>query len=319
MSAAGRRSGVAMVAALTVLALLGVVVAATVATAVTSQRTIRAGQGAATALAAAEFAVATVLDDPSRYSLSTLVLGQPTHFAVSVQEPSTILADVAVTRLPDGILWFVGDAAIAGPDSARRRVNLVAEFPRVGPLPAAGVVARGDVALAADVSIGADTTGDADCAARGAAPRITVAPGVSATTGPGVAVEVSSVAADSNSYFLTTWQRAILSNGAPGVRRVSGDTTITGGVFGGILLVDGAVTVTGAWIVDGLVVAAGPIRAPSAGLSVSGALMSAYAGPGRAIDLTGATIRFAPCVVAAVLRRVSSPRPVRERAWAELY
>ena len=318
MNTGGRRSGVAMVAALTLLTLLGIIVAATVATAVTAQRAVRDEQGASTALAAAEFAVETVLGDPDRYSLATLALGQPARFAVSVPETSAIVADVAVTRLPDGILWLVGEAAIAGPDSARRRVNLVAEFPRAGPLPSAGVQAQGDVALAADVTIGVDTTGDADCAARGAAPWITVAPGASATTAPGVAIEVSSVAADSNSYFLTTWQRAMLSNGVAGVRRVSGDTTIAGGAFDGILFVDGAVTVTGAWVVDGMVVAAGPIRA-SAGLSVTGALLSAYSGPGRAVDLAGATIRYAPCVIAAALRRVSSPRPVRERAWAELY
>jgi hypothetical protein len=127
------------------------------------------------------------------------------------------------------------------------------------------------------------------------------------------------VAADSNSYFLTRWQRAMLSSTAVGVRRVSGDTTIAGGVFDGILLVDGAVTVAGPWIVTGMVAAGGPIRALAGGLNVTGALLSAYAGPGRAIDLSGAAIRFAPCVVAAALRRVSSPRLVRERSWAELY
>lgn len=305
-------------AALTLLTLLGIFVAATVATSVTSQRGVLAGQDAATALAAAEFAVATVLGDPTGYSLPTLALGQPAHFTVSVPETSTIAAGVTVTRLPDGVLWLVAGAAIAGPDSAERRVNIVAEFPRIGPLPVAGIEARGDVALAADVSFDADTSGDVDCAARGAVSRISVAPGASATVAPGIAIDVSGAAADSNSYFLTTWQRALLSSGAVIIRRVSGDTTITGGVFDGILLVDGAVTVTGAWIVNGMVVATGPIRA-SAGLSVTGALLSAYTGPGRAIDLAGATIRFAPCIVAAALRRVSSPRLVRERAWAELY
>ena len=305
-------------AALTLLTLLGIVVAATVATSVSSQRGVRAGHGAATAMAAAEFAVATVLADPTGYSLSTLALGQAAHFTVRVPETSAIDAGVTVTRLPNGVLWLVADAAIAGRDSAERRVNIVAEFPRVGPLPVAGIEARGDVALAADVSIGADTSGDVDCAARGVASRISIAPGSSATVAPEITVDISGAAADSNAYLLTTWQRTLLSSGAVIIRRVSGDTTIAGGVFDGILLVDGAVTVTGPWIVSGMVVATGPIRA-SAGLRVTGALLSAYAGPGRAIDLAGAAIRFAPCIVAAALRRVSSPRLVRERAWAELY
>ena len=319
MSVAGSRRGVALVAALTLLTVLGIVVAATVAISVTSQRGVHAGQSGATALAAAEFAVETVLGDPSRYSLSALALGQPARVTVPVVETSIVAANVVITRLPNGILWLVGDAALAGPDSAERRVNLVAEFPRVGPLPVAGVEARGDVGLAADVNIGADTTGEAECAARSATPRITIAPGASAAAAPGVAVEVSGVAADSNSYFLMAWQRTLLSGSPSSFRRVSGDTTIAGGVFDGILLVDGALTVTGAWAVNGMVVAAGPIRALAGGLTVTGALLSAYAGSGRAIDVSGATIRFAPCVVAAALRRVSSPRPVRERAWAELY
>lgn len=318
MSIVRSRRGVALVAALTLLTLLGIFVAATVALSVASQRGVRAGQAGATALAAAEFAVATVLGDPIGYSLATLRLGQPARFTVSAPETSTIGANVTVMRLQNGVLWLVADAAIGGPDSAERRVNIVAEFPRVGPLPVSGIEARGDVALAADVSIGADTSGDVDCAARNTASRISVAPGASATVAPGIAVDVSAAAADSNSYFLTTWQRSVLSSGAVVIPRVSGDTTIVGGVFDGILVVDGAVTVTGPWIVNGMVVASGPIRA-SAGLMVTGALLSAYAGPGRAIDLAGATIRFAPCIVAAALRRVSSPRPVRERAWAELY
>ena len=60
---------------------------------------------------------------------------------------------------------------------------------------------------------------------------------------------------------------------------------------------------------------------PAGGLTVTGALMS-FAAPtdgAAAIDLAGATIRYAGCTVARAFRVAFPPRPVRDRSWAELF
>src|SRR5262249_23612454 len=129
--------------------------------------------------------------------------------------------------------------------------------------------------------------------------------------------ETRAIAADSNSYLRTEHQRSIL-NSDLSVTHVIGDTTIAGGSFDGILIVDGALTITGPFHVTGLVVASGPVRS-SGGFTLTGALLAAYAAPDRALDLSGATLKFAPCVVAFRLRQSTVPRRVRERAWSELF
>ena len=313
------RRGIALVAALTLVTLSGIVVAALVASSVASQRAIRLGRSGATALSNAEYGVSTILAAPAAYQLATLPLGAPQHFDVLVAQTSTVSVDVAVTRLPHGVLWLVADAGVAGVDSGERRINLVARFPSVGPAPAAAIESRGDVSLAPGVTITTDTAGDADCAAGAGAPMVVTAPGATVAAPPGVKVETRAIAADSNSYFLTGPQRSMLG-GAAVVTQVAGDTTIAGGTFDGLLFVDGALTISGPFVVTGLVVATGLIRTAAGGaLNSTGAIVSAHAGPGPAFDLKTATIRFNPCVVAAVLRRVLLPRRVRDRSWAELF
>jgi hypothetical protein len=315
----GNRQGIALVAALTLVVLSGLVIAALVASSVTAQRSMRLGRTGATALASAEYAMSTVLGAPVAYQLATLPLGVPAKFGVLVPQTSSVYVDVAVTRLPRGVLWLVADAAVAGIDSGRRRVNMIARFPSIGPPPAGAIESRGDVSLAPGVTISTDTTGDADCAALFGAPMVVTAPGATVSASPGVNSEARAIAGDSNSYFLTVPQRAMLATSAV-VTHVVGDTTISGGSLDGILLVDGALTIAGPFVVTGLVVASGPVRTTAENaLNVTGAVVSAYAGPGPAFDLKTATIRFNPCVVAAVLRRAAPPRRVRERGWAELF
>jgi len=313
----GRR-GIALVGALALLTVSGIVVAALVASSVAAQRSMRLGGSDAAALASAEYAASSILAGASTYQLARLPLGVTQRFGIEVRQTSEIRVDVGVTRLPHGVLWLVADAVLRGLDSSERRINLVAQFPDLGPLPAAAIESRGDVSLADDVTIATDTTGDGECAARPGAPNVVAAGGTTVATAPGVLVETRSVAADSDSYLLNPRQRSILASG-PGVAHVVGDTTIGGGVFDGILLVDGALTITGPLVVTGIVVATGPIRTSGGRLSVTGALLSAYSGPGRAIDLAASSLRFAPCVAATVLRAAAMPRRVRDRAWAELY
>lgn len=316
MSFAGARRGVALVAALVFLTLLGTISAALVASSIGAQRATRLGFSAASTLAAAEAAVNTVLADPSGYQLATLPLGQTRYADFTLPQAPPV--QVAMTRLSDGVLWLVSDATVPGVDSAERRVNLVAQFPSPGPLPLAAIESHGDVTFSSDVTVATDTTGDADCAARPGTPQVVIAPGTIVEVPQGTSVDARGAARDSNSYFLMGWQRSLLAR-AIGVRRVMGDTTVGGGSFDGVMLVDGALTIAGPWIVTGLVVATGPIRTTAGGLSVTGALLSAFSGPGPAIDLGGAALRFAPCVVAASVRRTMVPILVPNRPWSELF
>jgi len=318
MSRRRGRRGIALVGALALLTISGIVVAALVASSITAQRSTRLGGSDAAALASAEYAASSILARASTYGLAGLPLGVTQRFDVAVEQTSELRVDVGVTRLPHGVLWLVAEAVLRGLDSSERRINLVAQFPDLGPLPTAAIESRGDVSLASDVTITTDTTGDAECAAGPSAPNVVAAGGASVAASPAIRVETRSVAADSDSYLLNPRQRSILGSG-PGVAHVVGDTTIGGGAFDGILLVDGALTITGSLVVTGVVVATGPIRTSGGRLSVTGALLSAYSGPGRAIDLAASSLRFAPCVAATVLRAAAMPRRVRDRAWAELY
>jgi hypothetical protein len=315
---AGRRCGVALIGALALLTVSGIVIAALVASSLTAQRAIGLGRSGETAMASAEYGVSTILAGASTYQLAKLQLGVAKRFDVPVKQTSEVYVDVEVTRLPRGILWMVSDAVVQGRDSSERRINLVARFPDLGPLPLAAIESRGDVSLAADVSVSTDTTGDAECAVRHGAPDVVTPPGASVAAAPAIRAETRSAAADSDSYLLNPRQRPILASG-PDVVHAVGDTTITGGTFDGILLVDGALTITGPLAVTGVVVATGPIRTSGGRLSVTGALLSAYTGPGRAIDLAASSLRFAPCTVATVFRASATPRRVRDRAWADLY
>jgi hypothetical protein len=115
-------------------------------------------------------------------------------------------------------------------------------------------------------------------------------------------------------------QLAVLDSNAA-VVHVHGDTTIAGGTFNGVLLVDGSLTVTGPFRATGLFIARGSIKAIAGGFSLSGAAM-AYGSPLRdttAVEIAHATIQYAPCAIANALRHAVPPRPVRQRGWAELF
>ncbi len=176
----GRR-GVALVGALALLTISGIVVAALVASSITAQRSTRLVGSDAAALASAEYAASSILAGASAYQLARLPLGVARRFDVMVEQTSELRVDVGVTRLPHGVLWFVADAVLRGLDSSERRINLVAQFPELGPLPAAAIESRGDVSLADDVTVTTDTTGDAECAARPGAPNVAAAEGATVT------------------------------------------------------------------------------------------------------------------------------------------
>jgi hypothetical protein len=299
--------------------LLGLMVAGAFAASLLGEQSSRLTQSDAVLAASADYAITSVLGDPRAYGLADLPLGQDRSFEVTVPDAAGVRATVVVTRLPAGVLWFVVDAAIGGVDQGHRRINVVARFPSPGAVPPAPVVARGNVVVRDSVSFGTDATGDPDCAVAGTLDVLT-ASGATVTAGDSTRVAALPIAGDSATYYMKSRQVALL-DGAESVVHVRGDTVITGGTFNGILLVDGSITVTGPFAVTGLVIARGAISASAGGLSITGAIM-AYGNPtrdGTAVEITNATIRYAPCAIANALKHAVSPRPVVQRSWGELF
>ena len=316
MSPARPRRGIALVMALTLLALLGLAIAGGMAHTVASQRAATLSQNAATLDAAADRALATVLADANAYGLSALRLGQTRAFNLDVADMPQLSTTVSVTRLTGGVLWMVAATASRADAGAGRRVNLVARFPTIGALPPAAIVTRGNLRLGDGVRFSVDTAQDDDCAAGPVAAAI-VAPGATVRAPNGVRVDTADVARDSATYYLTQAELASLAMAA-GVVHATGDTTIAGGTFEGILIVDGSLTLHGTVALSGLVVARGAIDATDAVVSARGALLSFNASNVSTI-LTDLSVEYAPCVVARVMRVALSPRVVRLRSWSEFF
>lgn len=311
------RSGVALLAALALLALVALLVGGGVAATTLARRSVTLTQTDARLTAAADDALGSVLAAPAAYALADLPLGIAHTVAVAASDPHLTVA-VQVTRLPAGLLWLVADVSTNDAVRGHRRVNLVARFPLAGAAPPAPLVARGDVVARSNVSLFADTSGEADCATP-SAPGAMVGMSSSAALPDSALVLHSNVADDSATYLVGS---ALWSGTAPpGVTHVQGDTTLGGGVVDGLLLVDGTLIIAGAVTGTGLIVARGPIRVTTGSLTFTGALLSyaPTAAGAPAVDLANASIRYAPCAALQTLRHASPPRPVRQRSWAELF
>jgi hypothetical protein len=313
------RNGIALVAALGLMTLLGLMAAGAFAASFLGERSSRLAQSDAVLGAAADYAITTVLGDPRGNRLADLPFGQPRSFDVAVPDAASVRATVVVTRLAAGVLWLVVDAAVGGVDQGHRRINVVARFPSPGALPPAGIVARGNVVARDGVSFGVDSTGDPDCAVASMLDVITPS-GATVNVGDSTRVGALGVAGDSATYYMKPRQIAMLDSAAS-VVHVRGDTTIAGGTFSGILLVDGSITVTGPFAVTGLLIARGAMSAIAGGLSVSGAIMAYGDSPpdGAVLEIAHATIRFAPCTIANALKHAVAPRPVPQRSWSEVF
>lgn len=311
-----RRRGIALVAALALMTVLGLLVVGAVGSVVAAQRSTELARVDAALDAAADYALGTVLADPRGYGLAELALGRARSYSIPLVDGGA--AAVSATRLPGGIIWFVAALGAGGPDSGRRMINLVARFPSLGPVAPAGIVARGGVVTSDAVAFSVDTATDADCAERSPSAEVIVAPGSSTSLGSGQRAAVSNAAGDSASYLLTAPQLAALDSAVPGpVVHVRGDTTIAGGAFDGVLIVDGSVAVAGSFALTGLLIARDSITA-SAGLAVHGAMM-AFESSHVGVRLSGGVIEYSPCQIARALRRAVRPAPVRGRAWGELF
>ena len=311
--------GIALFAALALMAVIALLVAGAAASTSLSQRSARYARVDVELTNAADYALASVLADSRTLSFADLPLGKPSMIDTPIPGDHDIQVRVAVTRLAFGVLWLVADASNGGTDRGHRRVNLVARFHSVGKPPAAGVVAQGDVEIGANVTFPSDTSTDPECASS-AGSSIVVGPGAVVHGLDSALVVSSPVAADSAAYYLTAAQQTALRDGGQLVH-TTGDTTITGGAFDGILIVDGALTISGPFAASGLIVARGPITAVGAPFSMVGAVMS-FAGKNSftpAIKFSGVTIRYSLCAIDRALRRAIIPRPVSQRSWAELF
>src|SRR5262249_10518158 len=79
-----RRRGVALLGALALLTVAGIVVAALVASSLTAQRASRLGRSGETAMASAEYVASSILAGASTYQLARLPLGAARRFDVVV-------------------------------------------------------------------------------------------------------------------------------------------------------------------------------------------------------------------------------------------
>ena len=312
------RRGIALVAALTLTVLLGLLVVGGVAASTMAQRASQLTRSDANAEVAVDYAINTVLAEPERFPLETMLIGERRVYAVVLDGGAGSDVPVAATALPGGAYWLVADAATTGLAQAHRRLNVVASHPWIGPTPAAALTVRGDVRLGAHTVFPLVDSSVETCAPAATA-DIVQSPGASLI---GAVARVSQLAAarDSVTFFLRPAQLAAL-RGAPTVVRVVGDTTIAGGTFDGILIVNGNITVTGPLVISGLVIAGGRIVANAFSMTLTGAMLAFGGGAGGspALDLDFATIRYSPCTVEKFLHFASPLRPAGHRAWVELF
>jgi hypothetical protein len=291
-----RRRGVALVSALALLAFLGLLLVGAVASATMAQHALHASLSDAPLLGAADYAVGEVLADPQRFALADLDLQRPRSFDIPIPGASAITARVTATRLPTGLYWLVSRSSSTDADTTVRRTATLARTAWVARPPASPFTARGLTTLSPDVVVLLDSIAEPDCAV------------------PSVPSPIQTV--DSSSLFDAPGQWASLA-AAPGVRVASADTTLTAGTFDGILMVGGNLFVDGPFEMTGLIVVRGTVHS-NMGFHLTGAIVS-QSPAAASIDLHGATVRFAPCLVSRLLRRASPVRAVRVWGWAELF
>lgn len=310
-----RRRGVALFAALSLLMLLGLLVAGGFATSLLDRRSADVARMDAELTTAADRALQSALADWEARGFADLRMGETRSAPVDVGLRST-RATVSATALPDGVLWLLAMVARDGIDGARR-VNLVARFPLVALLPDAALTSNGEVQLGADVRFSVDSTGDRGCTRAPAAdillsPHATIA--IADTARVRIAVERRASLDDSMRYA-----RAIDSTSNPHVVYIAGDTTLTDGRVDGVLVVTGRLRLTGRFVVSGVLIAGRGIDATLGELFVRGAVVALGAPGATVVQFARASLQFAPCVAFRALQLAHAPRRVRERSWSQMY
>jgi hypothetical protein len=300
------RPGIALFAALSLLAFLGLLLGAAVASMTIAGRSSRLAELDAQLDAAADFALNTVFSDPDQFDLATAPFGRPQSLVVTIPTsnasestgPAAIHGSVTTTRLRSGLLWIVAQSR-SGSGGGVRHVSGIARFLGPTQLPRAPLIARGSILTDSSVVFESDTASDRDCAA-------------------GVSVAPHTLqASDSSLFYLSAAQRALFDS-APNVVRFPRDTTLGPGAISGILIADGALHLVGPLSVEGLVIARGPISA-NRGVNIIGAIMSFDTTSKNSITLNDDIVRYSPCAVARAFRRLSPPQRLRARTWLEVF
>ncbi len=98
-----------------------------------------------------------------------------------------------------------------------------------------------------------------------------------------------------------------------------GDLHISGGEGQGILLVAGALKVTGGFRFYGPVIVRGDLDTEGTGGHFNGGVMAANVNLAQNAVLGNAVVTYSSCVLAEVMGGLSQPRPLADRAWAELF
>lgn len=113
------------------------------------------------------------------------------------------------------------------------------------------------------------------------------------------------------------------TSGSPRITRVTGNAQISGTIEGyGVLVVDGALDISGNFTFHGLVIARGDIQVQITGnAGIFGSLLvgeSASPDAGYELDVRGnATIRFDSCALSSADNWVPLPKKARLLAWQE--
>ena len=123
------RRGMALVAALALMTMLGLLVVGAVAATSMAQRVEHLATAAPHYAADADYALTSVLDAPA-VALSDLPFGQTTTWVNGT-------ATIAATRIGGGVVWLVAEARSLAQDETVRRANLLVRFGTAGIPPAA--------------------------------------------------------------------------------------------------------------------------------------------------------------------------------------
>src|SRR5579862_7735678 len=176
-----RRTGVALLAALTLLSLLSLLTAGVFAAAVAARREGSTAKADALVMSDAEYAMASVQSEWSTSDLAQLAVGQ-TELQIMDGPSGAAVDTISVTRLPLDLYWLVAESVASNPERAQRRLNVILRLPVLRPMPAAALTSAGNVDIGPSVSFDQDTA------------RLNGAPCGTATLdvvlGPGAAVVV---------------------------------------------------------------------------------------------------------------------------------
>lgn len=282
------RRGIALVVALGMTTLLGLLIAGAVATSALAHRaaTARLDQGPlGAALDGAAVEVMAAAD-----ALQLAELQQGSSIATIVATPPTVRSQVTawIYAIGPGVLWIVLDAHSLADTTHRRRASLIARFPLGAVIPSTPIVSQDSATISTDATVVADSS----C---------------------GMMSASTARSSDSTTLYAAGWQRSLLAS-STGVWRIARDTTIGATSYEGILTVDGDLTIDGSAELRGLVIARGRVRVRG-GARVTGALVSQASG----VEISASQIRYSPCQVGRVLRRAARARTVHGRSWAELF